>query len=209
MGAGLFPCSRKRHMASDRFKKQMGFVVEMDKLKRILRQTILTDRSRQETSAEHSWHLGVMALILSEYAESEVDLLRVLKMVLIHDLVEIDAGDTYCYDQVETQDQAEREEKAADRLFGLLPEDQTQELRGLWEEFEARKTAEARFAAALDRLQPILQNYHTEGRMWKKNRISRDQVVARNQPIEDGSPALWDYVFHLLDDAVKKGMFPR
>ena len=193
-------------MVSDRFMKQMGFVVEMDKLKRILRHTILTDRSREETSAEHSWHLGVTALILSEYAESEVDLLRVLKMVLIHDLVEIDAGDTYCYDQVETQDQ---EERAADRLFGLLPEDQAQELRGLWEEFEARKTPEARFAVALDRLQPILQNYHTEGAMWKKNRISRGQVVARNQPIEDGSPALWDYVVYLLDDAVKKGMFPR
>jgi putative hydrolase of HD superfamily len=196
-------------MASDRFMKQMGFVVEMDKLKRILRQTILTDSSRQETSAEHSWHLGVMALILSEYAEREVDVLRVLKMVLIHDLVEIDAGDTYCYDQVETQDQEQREKKAADRLFGLLPEDQTQELRGLWEEFEAQKTPEARFAVALDRLQPILQNYHTEGAMWKKNCISRAQVVARNQPIEDGSPALWDYVVHLLDDAVKKDMFPR
>jgi putative hydrolase of HD superfamily len=196
-------------MASDRFEKQMGFVLEMDKLKRVLRQTILTDRSRQETSAEHSWHLGVMALILSEYAESDVDLLRVLKMVLVHDLVEIDAGDTYCYDPVETQDQAEREGKAADRVFGLLPEDQTQELKGLWEEFEARKTAEARFAAALDRLQPIVQNYHTEGAMWKKNGISRGQVVARNQPIEDGSPRLWDYVVQLLDDAVKKGMFPR
>jgi putative hydrolase of HD superfamily len=196
-------------MASDRFEKQMGFVLEMDKLKRVLRQTILTDRSRQETSAEHSWHLGVMALILSEYAESDVDLLRVLKMVLVHDLVEIDAGDTYCYDPVETQDQAEREGKAADRVFGLLPEDQTQELKGLWEEFEARKTAEARFAAALDRLQPIVQNYHTEGAMWKKNGISRGQVVARNQPIEDGSPRLWEYVVQLLDDAVKKGMFPR
>jgi putative hydrolase of HD superfamily len=196
-------------MASDRFKKQMGFVVEMDNLKRVLRQTILTDRSRRETSAEHSWHLGVMALILSEYAESDVDLLRVLKMVLVHDLVEIDAGDTYCYDPVETQDQAEREKKAADRLFGLLPEDQTQELKGLWKEFEARQTAEARFAAALDRLQPILQNYQTEGAMWKKNGISRGQVVARNQPMEDGSPRLWGYVVQLLDDAVKKGMFPR
>ena len=192
--------------ASDRFEKQIGFIVEMDKLKRILRQTILTDHSRQETSAEHSWHLGVMALVLSEYAETGVDLFRVLKMVLVHDLVEIDAGDTYCYDRVETQDQAAREKKAADRLFGLLPENQAGELRGLWEEFEARKTPEARFAAALDRLQPILQNYHTQGEMWKKNSISSRQVVVRNQPIEDGSPLLWDYVVHLLDDAVKKGM---
>ena len=192
--------------ASDRFEKQIGFIVEMDKLKRILRQTILTDHSRQETSAEHSWHLGVMALVLSEYAETGVDLFRVLKMVLVHDLVEIDAGDTYCYDRVETQDQAAREKKAADRLFGLLPENQAGELRGLWEEFEARKTPEARFAAALDRLQPILQNYHTQGEMWKKNSISSRQVVMRNQPIEDGSPLLWDYVVHLLDDAVKKGM---
>jgi putative hydrolase of HD superfamily len=202
----LLQCLRERHMASDRFEKQIGFIVEMDKLKRILRQTILTDHSRQETSAEHSWHLGVMALVLSEYAETGVDLLRVLKMVLVHDLVEIDAGDTYCYDRVETQDQVEREKKAADRLFGLLPEDQAGELRGLWEEFEARKTPEARFAAALDRLQPILQNYHTQGEMWKKNSISSRQVVRRNQPIEDGSPLLWDYVLHLLDDAVKKGM---
>ncbi|MEJ2725886.1 MAG: HD domain-containing protein, partial [Deltaproteobacteria bacterium] len=159
-------------MASDRFEKQMGFIVEADKLKRISRQTILTDHSRQETSAEHSWHLGVMALVLSEYSQTGIDLLRVLKMVLIHDLVEIDAGDTYCYDQVERQDQEEREEKAADRLFGLLPGDQAGELRGLWEEFEARKTAEARFAAALDRVQPVLQNYHTQGEIWKKNRIA-------------------------------------
>ena len=196
-------------MDSDRFEKQIRFVVEMDKLKYVLRQTILTDHSRQETSAEHSWHLGVMALVLSEYAEAGVDLFRVLKMVLVHDLVEIDAGDTYCYDRVETQDQAAREKKAADRLFGLLPENQAGELRGLWEEFEARKTPEARFAAALDRLQPILQNYHTQGEMWKKNSISSRQVVMRNQPIEDGSPLLWDYVVHLLDDAVKKGMLQR
>jgi putative hydrolase of HD superfamily len=193
-------------MASDRFEKQMGFIVEADKLKRISRQTILTDHSRQETSAEHSWHLGVMALVLSEYSQTGIDLLRVLKMVLIHDLVEIDAGDTYCYDQVERQDQEEREEKAADRLFGLLPGDQAGELRGLWEEFEARKTAEARFAAALDRVQPVLQNYHTQGEIWKKNRIARHQVVKRNQPIEEGSPLLWEYVVRLIDDAVKKGM---
>jgi putative hydrolase of HD superfamily len=193
-------------MASDRFEKQIRFIVEMDKLKRVLRQTILTNHSRQETSAEHSWHLGVMALVFSEYAETEVDLSRVLKMVLVHDLVEIDAGDTYCYDEAETHDQVEREEKAAERLFGLLPEDQAGEFRGLWEEFEARKTPEARFAAALDRLQPILQNYHTQGEMWKKNGIRSRQVVLRNQPIEEGSPMIWEYVVHLIHEAVKKGM---
>lgn len=193
-------------MSLDRLKRQIEFVIEVDKLKTIVRQTLLTDGSRQEDSAEHSWHLALMAIVLSDYAEEkEIDILRVLKMVLIHDLVEIDAGDTYCYDEKANGDKTEREIKAADRIFGLLPQNQSEELRFLWEEFETRQTAEARFAAALDRLQPLLNNFRTNGRMWIKHGIKVDQVLARNRPMEEGAPVLWEYAEKMILEAVGKG----
>jgi len=147
-----------------RLARQLAFLVELDKLKTVLRRTSLIDRSRAENTAEHSWHIAVAAALLEEHAVGHgVDLLRVVKMLLNHDVVEIDAGDTFCYDAEANRDKLEREERAAERLFGLLPADQGAELRALWEEFEARETAEARYAAALDRIQPVLQNLHTEG----------------------------------------------
>lgn len=192
-------------MDSDRLKKQINFIVEVDKLKNIVRQTLVTDGSRQENSAEHSWHIALMAMLLEEYAKDpSMDMTRVLKMVLIHDLVEIDAGDTYCYDADGNEGKLDREQKAAERIFGLLPDDQSEEFRRLWDEFELRETAEARFAAALDRLQPLLNNYSTNGRMWQKHRIKSSQVFSRNQPIEDASPTLWEYAADMILDAVNK-----
>jgi putative hydrolase of HD superfamily len=189
-----------------RFQKQVEFILEADKLKHTLRRTILMNKSRRENSAEHSWHIALSVLVLSEYAAGKtIDVFRVVKMLLIHDLVEIDAGDTYCYDDQGRQDQAHREEIAADRIFNILPEDQARSFRGLWDEFEARETAESRLANALDRLQPFLLNYFTEGLSWQEHDVQSSQVVSRMQPVKDGSPFLWNYVKALLDDAVKKG----
>ena len=190
----------------DRFRQQIEFILEIDKLKNVLRKTILMDRSRQENSAEHSWHIALTVLILSEYTkDSDVDLFRVMKILLIHDLIEIDAGDTYCYDDQARKDQARREKKAADRIFNLLPADQATTLRALWDEFEERKTPESRFANALDRLQPFLHNYFTEGQIWQENKIKRVQVKSRMDPVDDGAPVLWNYVSSLIEDGVKKG----
>jgi len=147
----------------DRLIKQISFIIETDKLKTIYRQSLLSDKSRYENDAEHSWHLALMAALLSEHTNEKVDLLKVIKMVLIHDLVEIDAGDTYCYDEKAKLDKREREEKCANRIFSLLPDDQRDEMFELWEEFEKMETAEAKFAAALDRLQPVLLNYTADG----------------------------------------------
>lgn len=190
----------------DRFRQQIEFILEVDRLKQVLRQTILLDRSRKENSAEHSWHIALTVLILSEYAkDSDVDLFRVMKILLVHDLIEIDAGDTYCYDEQGRKDQARRERKAANRIFNLLPPDQAATLRELWDEFEERKTSESKFANALDRVQPFLHNYFTRGQVWLENDIKSSQVKSRMRPVNDGSPLLWDYVSSLIDDAVKKG----
>jgi len=191
---------------SGRFKKQIEFILEADKLKHTLRRTILLDRPRRENSAEHSWHIALAVLVLSEYARDKaVDVFRVVKMLLIHDLVEIDAGDTYCYDDQGRENQAQREERAADRIFNILPEDQARSFRKLWDEFENRATPESRLANALDRLQPFLHNYFTGGQTWQENDVKSSQVVSRMQPVEDGSLFLWNYVKSLLDDAVRKG----
>ena len=190
----------------DRFRQQIEFILEVDKLKNVLRKTILMDRSRRENSAEHSWHIALSVLILSEYAkDSDVDLFQVMKILLVHDLIEIDAGDTYCYDDQGRKDQTRREKKAADRIFNLLPADQARTLRELWDEFEERKTPESRFANALDRLQPFLHNYFTEGQIWQENNIKSAQVKSRMHPVDDGAPVLWNYVRFLIDDGVKKG----
>jgi putative hydrolase of HD superfamily len=195
---------------SQRFKSQIEFILEVDKLKKILRRTTLLDRSRQENSAEHSWHIALIVLVLAEYAEEDnLDLLQVIKLLLAHDLVEIDAGDTYCYDEIGGQDQNAREMKAADRIFSILPSDQAVSFRSLWDEYETRATPESQFANALDRLQPFLHNYFTRGHTWQKHGISKKQVLARMQPVDDGSRLLWDYVSSLIDDAVKKGYLKK
>jgi putative hydrolase of HD superfamily len=181
-------------MNLQRLKQQIAFIREVDKLKTIRRQTLLTDASRQENDAEHSWHLALMALVLAEYAGSDgIDLLHVLRMVLIHDLVEIDAGDTYCYDEAGYTDKTQRETAAAERIFNLLPPDQAAETRTLWDEFEASRTPEAKFANALDRLQPLMHNVFTQGRMWQKHGIVKSQVIDRNCRIADGAPDLWAF----------------
>lgn len=192
-------------MQNNRLERQLQFILEIDKLKLILRQTLLTDGSRRENSAEHSWHLAMMAILLAEYAPTQIDVLRVIKMLLVHDLVEIDAGDTFCYDVQSNENKAMREAEAANRLFGLLPEDQGVELRNLWEEFEAQETGEARFATALDRLQPFLHNQHTKGGTWQIHGITREQVQRRMQPIEEGAPLIWPFVQKVIEDCVEAG----
>ena len=188
-----------------RLQQQIEFMLEIDKLKHILRRTILTDRSRRENSAEHSWHIAMAVFLFSEYAQDQnIDWYRVIKILLVHDLVEIDAGDTYCYDHQSRKDQAQREQKAAERIFKILPLDQSRSFRELWDEFENRKTPESKYANALDRLQPFLQNYATKGQIWRKNNITRRQVKDRMQPMFDGAPLLWNLVELLIDDAVQK-----
>lgn len=187
-----------------RLSEQMGFILEIDRLKRILRQTLISDAGRRENSAEHSWHLAMMAMVLVEYANEPVDVGRVIQMLLVHDLVEIDAGDTYCYDEKGMADKAEREECAARRIFGLLPEEQGRWLRALWDEFEANQTSDANFANALDRLQPMLLNFHTEGISWKEHQVRLEQVLGRNRVIEKGSKGLWEYARRVIDEAVER-----
>lgn len=191
---------------SDRFKRQVEFLLEIDRLKHTLRQTILLDRSRHENTVEHSWHIAVSAMLFAEHAaDPGVDLCRAIRMLLLHDIVEIDAGDTYCYDEQGRIGQHERESRAADRLFGILPGPQAGEFRALWDEFEAADTAEARYAHAMDRFQAFLHNYFTAGRMWREHGIRRPQVMARMRPVERGAPLLWQYVQTLIDDAVNRG----
>ncbi len=195
-------------MDDDRFQQQIRFILEIDKLKTIIRRTYLLHADRAENTAEHSWHLAMMAILLAEYANEPVDVARVIKMVLVHDIVEIDAGDTYFYDATAALDKHEREHTAADRLFGILPGDQGKELRELWEEFEAAQSADARFALALDRFMPQLHNYHTQGRSWVEHGISADQVLERNEGMAEGSLKLWECAKSLLADAVSKGLLP-
>ena len=188
-----------------RLAQQIDFILEIDKLKQVIRRSYLVDASRRENTAEHSWHLAMMALLLCEHANEAVDPGRVMKMVLVHDIVEIDAGDTYLHDPVGALDKAEREQAAAERLFGLLPADQGRELRQLWQEFEARQTAEARFANALDRLMPLLHNLRSGGRTWWEHNITRSQVIDRVQHIGQGSETLWAYAQTIIAQAVELG----
>ncbi len=192
-------------MDADRIAQQIAFITEIDKLKQVLRRTYLIDGKRRENDAEHSWHLAVMAVLLAEYAREELDLLKVLKMLLLHDVVEIDAGDTFAYDEAGHADKAEREQRAALRIFNMLPADLAAEVFGLWEEFEARETQEAKYAAALDRMQPILLNYGSGGIAWREHDIRTEQVIERNRHIEAGAPDLWTYVRGLIDRAEKQG----
>ena len=177
----------------DRLTKQFDFIREIDKEKLIGRQTYLTDASRKENDAEHAWHLAIMAILLSEYANEPIDVLKTVTMVLIHDIVEIDAGDTYAYDAAAHNDKAEREAAAATRIFGLLPEDQRSKLKGLWEEFEENKTAEAKFAHSLDHVQPVVLNDASGGKSWLEHGIRLSQVLNRNATTGEGSEKLWSF----------------
>jgi putative hydrolase of HD superfamily len=191
----------------ERLDQQMRFVSEIDKLKGVLRQTMLAGPGRRENSAEHSWHLAMMAVTLAEYAPPGTDMGRVTAMLLLHDLVEIDAGDLFVYaDEARQARQEQAERAAADRIFALLPDGQGRELRGLWDEFEVRRTPEARFARGLDRLQPMLANMTAGGGTWKEHGITADQVLVKVALIEDGSPALGRYARDLVDRAVRNGL---
>ncbi|NMB02786.1 MAG: HD domain-containing protein [Firmicutes bacterium] len=189
----------------ERLKQQINFIMEIDKLKHIYRQNLVVDGSRRENDVEHSWHLAVMAMLLQEYSLEPVDLIKVIKMVLLHDLVEIDAGDTFCYDPQAGLDKEERETKAADRLYSLLPSDQATELRALWEEFEAKQTAEAKFAACLDRLQPFLNNYYTEGGTWRIHDVPSHKVQKRLAEVGECAPVLGELVDLFIQDAIAQG----
>ncbi len=193
-------------MPTPRLEQQVAFLLEADKLKAILRRTPLVDNSRQENSAEHSWHLALAALTLAEYAPEGIDLLHALRLVTVHDLVEIDAGDTFAYDPAQHESKAEREFAAAERIFGMLPQDVATQFRGWWNEFEAMQTPAARFANALDRLQPLLLNMHSGGGSWRSHRVARSQVLRRMQPIHLWMPALWPLVLDIIDRACADGL---
>jgi 5'-deoxynucleotidase YfbR-like HD superfamily hydrolase len=186
-------------MTEDRLDQQIRFLVDADRLKTILRQTPLVDGSRPENSAEHSWHMILAAMVMREYVEGPLDVTRVFEMTAVHDLVEVDAGDTFAYDVAANESKAARERQAADRIFGQLPPDQSARLRELWEEFEAQSTIESRFANALDRLQPLLQNAYAGGGSWSTHNITRAQVLRRMAPIESTMPALWPLVLGIID----------
>ena len=183
----------------------MEFILEVDKLKKIGRQTYLSDASRKENDAEHSWHLALMAVLLGEYANEKIDILKFITMVLIHDVVEIDAGDTYAYDEGAKTTQRAREEAAADRIFNILPKDQAEYMRELWEEFEERKTPEAQFARTLDNTQPVMLNDATDGLAWREHEVKLSQFMGRNKDTHKGSEDIWKYMEQLFKDNVSKG----
>lgn len=181
-------------MEKSRIDRQMDFIREIDREKEIVRQTYLADGSRKEDDAEHAWHMAVMTALLAEYANEKIDVGHTILMLLIHDLVEIDAGDTYAYDESGKKSQRERELRAADRIFGLLPDDQAKAMRALWDEFEARKTPEARFARTMDNMQPMMLNDASHGKSWDEHGVHLSQVLERNSRSAEGSRILWQYM---------------
>lgn len=196
--------------AAQRLVRQIEFIAECDRLKEIFRQTINLHSRRAENDAEHSWHLCLCVIVLAEHANAPgLDVLRVLKMLIVHDLVEIDAGDTFAYDTAAMAQQHERETVAADRIFGLLPPDQAAEFRALWDEFEEKRTVEAKFATAVDRFQPMLLNCRTQGAAWNRHGVTHDRVVARNRHIADGCAELWRYADAMLQEVVDAGQLAR
>jgi Predicted hydrolases of HD superfamily len=195
-----------RHgVTDDRLTRQIAFIAEIDRLKGVYRQTWLNDGSRHDNSAEHSWHFAVAAFVLAEYAPTGVDMYRVIKMALIHDIVEIDAGDSFVYDTVAAKGKADRERQAADRIFGMLPAEQSTEMRLLWEEFESRQTPDAKFAAALDRIEPILHNYYTKGGAWKEHGVKASNVIEVNSRIGAASEKLWEFILGIIEECIAKG----
>lgn len=189
-----------------RLDQQFDFFREIDKEKFIGRQTYLSDAVRKENDAEHAWHMAIMTILLAEYANEPIDVLKTVTMLLIHDLVEIDAGDTYAYDEEAKKTQAEREQKAADRIFSMLPEDQGQKLRAIWEEFEARKTPEAKFARTMDNVQPMMLNDATDGKAWVEHQVALSKILGRNEKTAEGSKDLWEYAYsHFIKPNVEAG----
>lgn len=185
-------------MDAERLNKQLGFALEIDKEKNILRQTYLSGNGRRENDAEHAWHMAVMSYLLKEYSNEKIDIARVMIMCLIHDIVEIDAGDTFAYDDKGKESQREREEKAADRIFGLLPDDQRDELRAIFEEFEAQETPEAKFARAMDNVQPLMLNDSNDGSSWKEHNVRAEQVIKRQERTRPGSEVLYQKSMELV-----------
>lgn len=191
---------------NEKLKKQLGFLVEIDKMKNVFRRTVITDCSRRENDAEHSWHFAMFALLLSEYSAEKVDVEKTVKIALVHDLVEVYAGDTFAYDEQGKKDKSQRELQAADRIFGMLPREQGKYLRSLWEEFEAKQTPEAKYANVCDRLQPLIHNYLTNGHTWKEGNVNSRQVLERMYIIKDTAPELWKAVTGMVDISIEQGI---
>lgn len=191
---------------SEKLKNQIAFVIEIDEMKRILRMNLHADGSKRENDAEHSWHLAVMAMLLEEYCSEKVDIARVIKIALVHDLVEVYAGDTFAYDAKGYEDKDEREKMAADKLFGMLDDEQAAFFRALWDEFEEKSTPESRYANAVDRLQPLLLNYLTDGHTWKLGDVHAPQILKRMDIIRTATPELWHIVEGIIETSIKKGI---
>ncbi len=196
-------------MPAEKLLQQIEFIKEIDKLKYILRKTKLFNSNRNENDAEHSWHLAVMAIVLAEHANEPVDILKVVKMLLVHDIVEIDAGDTFIYDTQKNHTNTEEERLAANRIFGLLPPEQKEELIQIWEEFETGETAEAKFAKAMDRLEPLLQNSANNGGTWNEAGVNYEKVYKKKSVIKNGSTTIWEYAEKLINDGVEKGILKK
>lgn len=196
-------------MIPENLQKQIAFIKEIDKIKYIQRKTKLFNSDRNENDAEHSWHLAVMAIVLAGHANEDVDILKVVKMVLIHDIVEIDAGDTFIYDTQKNHQNTADERLAAQRIFGLLPEEQAHELIEIWEEFEAGETKEAKFAKSMDRLEPLLQNTSNNGGTWNEFGVNYEKVYEKKKVIKEGSTSLWDFAENLIDESVEKGILKK
>ena len=196
-------------MQPDDLSKQISFIKEIDKIKYIQRKTKLFNSDRPENDAEHSWHLAMMTIVLAEHADTPIDVLKVVKMVLIHDIVEIDAGDTFIYDTTKSHTNTDNELMAAKRIFGLLPGEQVDEFIAIWEEFEAGETNEAKFAKSMDRLEPLLQNTSNDGGTWKEFDVDYQQVYEKKKVIQDGSTSLWQYAENLINESVEKGILKK
>jgi putative hydrolases of HD superfamily len=196
-------------MIDERLLRQIAFIHEIDKLKYIQRKTRLFNSNRSENDAEHSWHLAMMTIVLAEHSNVPIDILKVLRMVLIHDIVEIDAGDIFLYDTTANHSNTEVERKAAERIFGMLPEDQASELLLLWEEFEAGETEEAKFAKSMDRFEPLLQNISNNGGTWKEYNVDYSNVYKTQVIIKEGSAAIWNIAEPMIEESVKKGFLKK
>jgi len=197
-------------MEMERLLKQIEFITEIDKAKQIFRKNVVIGTKRNENDAEHSWHLAIMAILLLEHSETKhMDLLKIMKMVLIHDIVEIDAGDTFCYDEEANKDKVEREQLAAERIFKILPLDQAEGFREIWDEFEALETPEARFANCLDRLQPLILNSNTNGHTWQNPGVTSEKVLERAKPLKRNASRLWEYVNMVIEDSINKGYLKK
>lgn len=196
-------------MIPESLQKQIAFIKEIDKIKYIQRKTKLFNSDRNENDAEHSWHLAVMAIVLAGHANEPIDVLKVVKMVLIHDIVEIDAGDTFIYDTQKNHQNTADERLAAQRIFGLLPEEQARELIEIWEEFEAGHTKEAKFAKSMDRLEPLLQNTSNNGGTWNEFGVNYEKIYEKKKVIKEGSTSLWDFAENLIDESVEKGILKK